>query len=329
VAQRSLGSRLAIGSLLWTLGVIAIVTGVVAGLVRHRPTHIFAFQLHWSAMGFAAAILLVAGLMQFRKGLSPFVELRERLQAVRSGAAAQVEGHYPPEVQPVVTDLNELLAHQATAVSRAQAKAGDLAHGLKTPLAVLAQEADRAAVAGQTELAESIRQQVARMERQVSYHLAQARAAASGATINARCAVADSALGLARTLDRLYAERGLTVEIHADAAHAVRVQREDLDEMLGNLLDNACKWTRRRVVLASSVAGDRVVIVIDDDGSGIAPALREAVLQRGVRADEAAPGSGLGLGIVRDLVELYGGSIALGESPLGGLRVTLTLERAV
>jgi signal transduction histidine kinase len=328
MAQRSLGSRLAIGSLLWTLGVIAIVTGVVAGLVRHQPTHIFAFQLHWSAMGFAAAILLVAGLMQFRKGLSPFVELRQRLQAVRSGAASQVEGHYPPEVQPVVTDLNELLAHQATAVSRAQAKAGDLAHGLKTPLAVLAQEADRAAVSGQTELAESIRQQVARMERQVGYHLAQARAAASGATLNARCSVADSAQGLARTLGRLYADRGLTIEVHADVSHVARVQREDLDEMLGNILDNACKWTRGRVVLTSSVSGGHVVIVVDDDGAGIVAGMRDVVLQRGVRADEAAPGSGLGLSIVRDLVELYGGSIALGDSPLGGLRVTLTLERA-
>lgn len=324
MAGRSIGSRLAIGSLLWTLGVIAIVVALVAGLV-HIPIRGLVLPLHFGAVGFAAAILLVAGLLQFRKGLSPFVELRERLQAVRDGSADQVDGSYPSEVQPVVTDLNALLAHQAAAVSRAQSKAGDLAHGLKTPLAVLAQEAERVEADGHGELAESIRQQVSRMQRQVTYHLAQARAAASGATLNARSSVLESANGLARTLQRLYADRALTITVRADAAHVVRVQREDLDEMLGNVLDNACKWTRGRVVLTSNVVDGRIAIVVDDDGAGIAAELRDVVLQRGVRADEAAPGSGLGLAIVRDLAELYGGSIMLTDSPLGGLRVTLTL----
>ncbi len=325
MARRSMGSQLAIGSLLWTLGIVAVVVALVAGFVHFRPIRVFVVPLHFGAVGFAAAILLVAGLLQFRRGLSPFVELRHRLQAVRDGSADSVEGDYPSEVQPVVTDLNALLAHQAAAVTRAQSKAGDLAHGLKTPLAVLAQEADRAATAGHAELAETIRQQVSRMQRQVSYHLAQARAAASGATLNARCDVRESAEGLARTLRRLYADQGLTIEVHADAAHIVRVQREDLDEILGNILDNACKWTRTRVVLTSALQDGRILITVDDDGAGIAPELREAVLQRGVRADEAAPGSGLGLSIVRDLVELYGGNIALTDSPLGGLRVTLGL----
>ena len=325
MAARSLGSRIALASVLWTVGVCVLMLAFALGLIRHIPRGVVVIQLHYGLVGFAAAILLVAGLTQFRKGLSPFDELRKRLQAVRDGSADTVGGTYPSEVQPVVTDLNALLEHQAAAVARAQSKAGDLAHGLKTPLAVLAQEAERADGDGHHDLAETIRQQVARMQRQVSYHLAQARAAASGATLNARASVAESADGLARTLQRLYAGRGLTIAIHADAAHTVRVQREDLDEMLGNILDNACKWTRGQVVLRSAMANGRIVITVDDDGAGIAPALRDAVLQRGVRADEAAPGSGLGLAIVRDLAELYGGSITLADSPLGGVRATLDL----
>ena len=163
---------------------------------------------------------------------------------MQSGAARRVEGHYPAEVQPLVTDLNALLAHQEEAVSRAIAKAGDLAHGLKTPLAVLANEADRAAAAGQPELAAAMTEQVERMRRQIEYHLAHARAAASGAAAGARASVADSAAGLARTLLRLHADRGLAIDVSVPADHAVRCQREDLDEMLGNLLDNACKWAK-------------------------------------------------------------------------------------
>jgi signal transduction histidine kinase len=321
----SFGSRMAVASVFWTVGIGVLALAISLALVHRAPHHLYIIPLHYGLVGFAAAILLVAGLLQFRRGLSPFDELRKRLQAVRDGSAASVEGTYPSEVQPVVTDLNALLEHQAAAVARAQSKAGDLAHGLKTPLAVLAQEADRVAADGHAALAETIQQQVARMQRQVSYHLAHARAAASGATLNARSSVAESADGLARTLQRLYAERRLTIAIHVDAAHTVRVQREDLDEMLGNILDNACKWTRGRVVLRSTQTNGRIMITVDDDGGGIAPAMRAAVMQRGVRADEAAPGSGLGLAIVRDLAELYGGSIRLDDSSLGGVRATLEL----
>jgi signal transduction histidine kinase len=272
---------------------------------------------------------MVAGFVLVRSGLKPLHEMRRRLADVQSGQASQVLGRYPAEVQPLVQDLNGLLAHQEQAVSRAVAKAGDLAHGLKTPLAVLSQEAERAATAGQPELAAAIGEQVERMRRQIEYHLAHARAAASGATPGARCEVRPSAEGLARTLHRLHAERGIAIAIDVTANHAVRCQREDLDEMLGNLLDNACKWARAQVVLSTEVlaaaTGERVAILVDDDGPGLATSMREAVLQRGVRADEAAPGSGFGLAIVREIAEVYGGSIALESSALGGLRARLTL----
>jgi signal transduction histidine kinase len=268
---------------------------------------------------------MFVGLWQVKRGLSALDDLRAQLSAVRDGRERRVAGAHPAEVEPLVADLNALLEHREQTVRRAVAKAGDLAHGLKTPLAILAQEASRADAAGQRDLAASIEQQVDRMRRQVDYHLAQARAAASGAAPGARCAIAASADPLARTLLRLHAGRGITIDAGVAADHTFRGQREDLDEMLGNLVDNACKWARTRVAIASHARDGLVTITVDDDGPGLEVSMRERVLQRGVRADEAAPGSGLGLAIARDIAEVYGGSIALDASPLGGLRATLTL----
>jgi signal transduction histidine kinase len=140
--------------------------------------------------------------------------------------------------------------------------------------------------------------------------------------------VRSSADALARTLLRLHAGRGITIDVRVADDHAVRCQREDLDEMLGNLLDNACKWGRRQIAVTSERRGAVMLIRVDDDGTGLDPAMREAVLQRGVRADEAAPGFGFGLAIVRELAELYGGSIALDRSPTGGLSAHLRLPAA-
>jgi len=272
-----------------------------------------------------AILAMIAGLLGLRSGLSPFAELRARLMAVRGGRSRLLDGAYPTEVQPLVNDLNSLLEHRERIVKRALATAGDLAHGLKTPLALSTQEAERAAAAGHTETADAISQQVERMRRQVEYHLAHARAAASGADAGARCAVAESAEGLCRTLRRLYAERNLTIEVNVPAEDVVQVQREDLDELLGNLLDNACKWARTRVEVTSHRMDKAIAITVDDDGAGLDPAMREAVLRRGVRADEAAPGSGFGLAIVRELADLYGGSVELTQSPAAGLRASLKL----
>ncbi len=221
-----------------------------------------------------------------------------------------------------------LLEDREKAVKRAVTTAGDLAHGLKTPLALLAQQADRAAESGNPELAESIVQQVERMSRQVNYHLARARAAASGTAGHARCPVAPCADALVRTVLKLYAGRALDISSAIPPDISALVQREDLDEMLGNLLDNACKWANSRIRLDASRTDAVLVLTVDDDGPGLAPDLRTVVLERGVRIDEAAPGSGLGLAIVRDLAELYGGAISFDESPLGGLRARITLPAA-
>jgi signal transduction histidine kinase len=323
--MRSLRARLLLGALLWTVVLVFVTNFVVLWLIRERvPGHV----VHYGAMSLFAVGMLAIGLTLVHIGLGPVGRLRDRLAALRSGVERRVEGSYPTEVQALVDDLNALLDDRERSIARAQAHAGNLAHGLKTPLAVLGQEAARLTAAGQEAVGAEITQQVERMRRQVDYHLAHARAAASGAAPGTRCVVSPSAEALVRTLQRLHAERSLALSTAVPADHAVRCQREDLDEMLGNLLDNACKWARSRVAVSSSMEHASVRICVDDDGAGIEPSLRSAVLQRGVRADEGAAGSGLGLAIVRDLAALYGGTIELGDSPLGGLRATVKLPAA-
>ena len=323
--RQSLRRLVMLGAVLWTIGLLTCVTILFTFSARARDSMIIVHsQTHTSLVVAIAAML--AGLFLVRRAIAPFERIRARLGDVRTGAERHLRGEYPSEVQPVVDDLNSLLDHRDETVRRALAKAGDLAHGLKTPLAVIAHEAERARADGHVELADTISHQVERMRRQMDYHLAHARAAASGATVGARCSVLESAEGLARTLRRLYADRGVAVDVRTASTHFVRAGREDLDEMLGNLLDNACKWARSRVAIESCGTDSTITIVVDDDGSGLDPSMRDAVLQRGVRADEAAPGSGFGLAIVRDLAELYGGSIALDQSPLGGLRASLRLR---
>jgi len=319
---RSLRSRLILASLLWTAGLLALMH-----MLSLMVIHVFPSVRASHALGpiLAGLVLMTAGLLGLRQSLMPFRRLREGLMAVRVGDTRRVEGAYPSEVQPLIDDLNALLEDRERAVKRAVATAGDLAHGLKTPLALLAQEADRAGASGDPELAGSIAQQVERMSRQVSYHLARARAAASGSVNAGRCPVAACAEALVRTLLKLYADRTLDISSTIAPDLCARAQREDLDEMLGNLLDNACKWANSRIVLEASRIGTMLVLTLDDDGPGLAHALRSVVLERGIRIDEAAPGSGLGLAIVRDLAELYGGSISLEDSPLGGLRARLSL----
>jgi signal transduction histidine kinase len=324
----SLRGRVWAGAILWTVGLLALGGMALTQVMTWHPQsprvvhHVF---LQVGPITTIALILLVVGLFQIGRGVSPVAQLRHRLSAIHQGHARRMDGDFPSEVQPLVNDLNALLAERDRVVERAQAKAGDLAHTLKTPLAVLLQEAEIADRAGQPDIASAIRQQVERMQRQMDYHLAHARAAASGAAPGTRCEVSEAAEGLARTLRRLYADRQLTIALTVPAGQAVRVEQADLEEMLGNLLDNACKWAASRVSLSTEASGSSLIITVEDDGAGVEDALLESVLQRGVRADETAPGSGFGLAIVRDLAEVYGGTIALSRSPLGGLRATLTL----
>jgi len=320
--MRSLRSRLILASVLWTAGLLFFMHMFSMLLVRMVPMPRGVHSLLYSIV---ALTTMGAGLWTAARALDPFRLLRERLLALQRGQGTRVDGEYPSEIQPLVSDLNSLLEDRERAVQRAFATAGDLAHGLKTPLALLAQEAERAGASGCDGLAESIAQQVDRMSRQVSYHLARARAAASGTSGAAPIALGPSVDSIVRTMGKLYTERELFMTVILAADLYVRVQREDLEEVLGNIFDNACKWAHSRLEFRAERNGAFVSLILEDDGPGLPAAQRTTVFERGVRLDEAAPGSGLGLAIVRDLCEIYGGSIRLDDSPEGGLSVRVEL----
>lgn len=328
--ERSLRARVVAGSLLWVIGLLLIQFVIGLAIVSQHPRQIVV--VHHSFLWISAGIFLVAGFLQVRMGLAPLGRLRRTLSDVRDGRKARLDGEYPSEIQALADDLNKLLDERDARVARAQAQAGDLAHALKTPLAVLASEMDHMAssVTGEDGVA-AARQQIDRMRRQMDWHLARARAAASGPSAGLRASVRDSADGIARTVQRLHADRHLQIEVDMPVDVHVRAERPDLDEMLGNLIDNACKYARTRVLVGASSTDGLVTITVDDDGPGLDPAMRNAVLQRGVRADESdtvRAGFGFGLAIVRDLTELYGGRVTLDASPFGGLRAAATLPAA-
>jgi signal transduction histidine kinase len=308
----------------------AVLVAVTALVLRHLRDDADAMPLllYYVAMGLIAGAFLAGGLLLVQGAIAPFRSLGARLSAVRDGRSQRVDGEFPSEVQPLVDDLNALLEDRERAIARALTTAGDLAHGLKTPLAVLAQEAEEAGAAGHDNLSATLRRQVERMQRQVDYQLARARATAvSSAAPGMRCPVLPSVEGLVRTMRRLHAERELKIESEVSPEHEIKGRREDLEEMLGNLLDNACQWARSRVAISSSMEETRLTMAVDDDGPGVDPSMRAQVLERGVRADQQVRGSGLGLAIVRELADLYGGSLTLETSPFGGTRARLELPR--
>jgi signal transduction histidine kinase len=324
----SLRARLFVGALVWMIAVFVAVTALLLKITRNHPELAVHGGTYHTVMLIFAGAFVVGGLFLVRRAVAPLWSLRASLSSVREGRSQRIEGDHPTEVQPLVNELNGLLEDRERAVARALATAGDLAHELKTPLAVLAQEAERAAAAGHHDLATTLGQLVERMQRQVDYHLARARATASvRAALGLRCSVLPSVEGLVRTMRRLHAGRELRIDADVSPAHEIRGRREDLDEMLGNLLDNACKWARSRVAISSALDHAQLLISVDDDGPGLDPSMRVQVLQRGVRADQQVRGSGLGLAIVSDLAELYGGSVTLETSPLGGTRAQLQLPR--
>jgi signal transduction histidine kinase len=292
--------------------------GDIEGEVRRFDT-----ALAWS-LGALGIGLVVALLLQVRFGLQPLRRLSAGLVAIRTGRAARLGGEFPREIEPLARELNNLLEHNAVVVERARTHVSNLAHALKTPLAVLVNEA-----AGESgPLADTVRRQAAAMRAQVEHYLSRARTAATAGVLGARTELAPVLEDLRRTLLRIHADRGIAIECRCEPGLAFRGERQDLEEMLGNLLDNACKWGRSRVQVTASPAGDRLEVVIEDDGPGLSAAERAALFQRGKRLDEAVPGSGHGLAIVRDIADLYGGAVALQEAALGGVAARLVLPRA-
>jgi signal transduction histidine kinase len=279
----------------------------------------------WLALGMLGGGLALAAVIQVLIALAPLRRLHNALAAVRSGKKQSLEGHFPGEVQPLVEEFNVVLAQNAEVIERARTQAGNLAHALKTPLSVIANGAN-----GETsKLAQLVASQVDVARKQIDYHLSRSRVAASIRLPGIRTPVEPVVDGLIRVMRRIHVERNLELILASvNPSPVFRGEEQDLQEMLGNLLDNAYKWAAHRVEVALAVVDHEVLITLDDDGCGIGEAERDRVMNRGERADEMVPGSGLGLAIVDDLARLYGGRIELGDSPLGGLRVRLTLPGA-
>lgn len=279
----------------------------------------------WLALGLLGGGLALVAVIQVMIALLPLERLRGALAAVRAGRRHHLEGRFPAEVQPLVDEFNSVLSENAAVIERARTQSGNLAHALKTPLSVIANAANGKA----DELAQLVAMQVEVARKQIDYHLSRSRVAASVRLPGARTPVAPVLDGLVRVMRRVHADRSLEmVVVPARQAIAFRGEEQDLQEMVGNLLDNACKWARRRVEVSVAIDGETIGVVIDDDGSGVAADARDRVFHRGERVDEQMPGSGLGLAIVDDLAQLYGGRVELADSPLGGLRAVLTLPLA-
>lgn len=279
----------------------------------------------WLALGILGAGLALAAFMQVIIGLAPLRRLQTALGRVRNGEAQRLDGSFPSEVMPLVAEFNSVLEQNAEVVERARTQAGNLAHALKTPLSVLANAAHAHAGPDAT-LAQLVATQVAMARQQVDYHLARAQSAATVRRHGVRAPVEPVITGLVRTLHRLHAARNLELVVSplTDAA-VFRGEEHDLQEMLGNLIDNACKWAKSRVEIQVRSTAEQLEISIDDDGKGVPAELRDSILGRGIRADQQVPGTGLGLAIVADLARLYGGQLTLADSPLGGLRASLVL----
>jgi len=268
--------------------------------------------------------LVAAATLLILYALKPLAQLRTALFDVRHGKAKQLSGKFPAEVVPLVDDLNTLLTSTADLIQRARTQAGNMAHGLKTPLAVITDEAYRLKDQGQTKASSTILEESRKMQAHIDYQIARARAVAMRSTPGVVAQARKAALEVASALGRLYAAN--ETEIHVDVPEGALVACDpaDLNEMLANLVDNACKHAKSTVEIGWT-DGEVAALTVDDDGPGLPPEAREIVFNIGERWDSRMPGSGLGLGIVRDLARLYGGDVRLEGSKLGGLRVELIL----
>jgi signal transduction histidine kinase len=277
--------------------------------------------------GLALALVLTTAL-QVRLGLAPLKRISESLAAIRSGRAERLEGEFPLEIAPLARETNALIEANHEIVERARTHAGNLAHALKTPLSVIVNEA---AARTNDPLAQKVIEQADIMRDQMVRQLERARLAARPTVLGTLIDVPPVVTALARTMEKLHRDREIAIAVDVPARARFRGEQQDLEEMVGNLVDNACKWARSRVaveVVTDDAAADgksKVRVIVDDDGPGLSPAERERVALRGQRLDESKPGSGLGLSIVVELASLYKGVLTLDTSPIGGLRAELAL----
>jgi signal transduction histidine kinase len=300
---------------------------LVSGNFDELKAEVSAFRnLLYTILGLLGLGLLLAILVQVRFGLKPMQEMERKLNDIRSGKAEYLEGAFPKEMQPVADEMNLVIKTGFEILERSRMQVGNLAHALKTPLAVLANEAS----ANKGAFAEAVTRQIAVMKEQIDLYLDRARRAAQAHSVAVSTPVEPVLQALSRTLARINRDKTLDITVTVPPGLAFRGDRQDLEEMAGNLLDNACKWAKTRVAVTADMEKPpgprpRLLLVVEDDGPGIPEDQRIRALRRGQRLDERTPGSGLGLNIVAETAALYDGKLELTDSALGGLGVSLWL----
>jgi signal transduction histidine kinase len=308
----------------------AVLNGMPVTIGATAPAHAIATPLRQAFFPLAVCLvalgllLYLASLLQVRIGLKPLASLREKIAAIRSGKNVGMVGQEPAEIQPLVDEINSLLADNLAGLERARRNAANLAHGLKTPLASMSMSLQNPAT---RDLA-TLRAEVERMNRLIRHHLSRSRAATVGGSARASTAVAPRLDDLVALMRGVYSERNLAIDADAPKELEAAIEQQDFDEITGNLLDNACKWAETRVAVEVRPSASNLLMSFEDDGPGIAADKLPDVLRPGHRLDEATPGYGFGLSITRELVELYGGTITLRRSSHGGLRVDVLLPAA-
>lgn len=283
------------------------------------------------ALALAGAALLGLMLFQIRFGLSPLKKVEQALAQIRSGEAARLEGSVPAEIEPLRDELNALIQSNEDIIERARTQVGNLAHGLKTPIAVIANEARE----NKSKLGDKVIEQTQIMSDQVQHYLERARMVARVGAIGRITPVKDVVAPLVRALEKIHSDKAISISVDCPDNALFSGEKHDLEEMLGNLLDNACKWAESKVCLQAKVvrpderAGPpRLQIIVEDDGPGLSAEQRARIGKRGLRLDETKPGTGLGLSIVIDLAQSYRGKLTLFKASLGGLKASLDLPAA-
>jgi signal transduction histidine kinase len=306
---------------------------LVSGNFDELKAEVASFQKTlYFVMALLGLALLGAIFLQVRFSLRPLQDMKLQLNEIRDGKIELLPDHFPEEIQPVADELNLLVQSNFEIIDRARMQVGNLAHALKTPISVLANESRNSTAP----LAVKVREQLDAMRDHVNLYLDRARRAARAQAIGASTEVEPVLQSLARTLQRINSERGLSITVEAPAGLRFRGERQDLEEMVGNLMDNACKWAKSKVIVkAASLprSGDDgrswLSLSVEDDGPGIPPEQRTEAMKRGRRLDETKPGSGLGMSIITETAGMYSGGLDLTQASIGGLKANLRLPSLI